>query len=101
MSEEEIQEKSVIEEVLEANEGEADQVDEVEEESEEIEPEDRRDGGTVSASAEASQFDPTGVIADSLDALGKGYTHQQTELRELREQNDKMAKIMRSKGYKV
>ena len=101
MSEEEIQEKGFIEEVLEANDGESDQAEEVEEESEEIETEDRRDGGTVSASTEASQFDPTRVIADSLEALGKGYTHQQTELQELKEDNEKLKKIIRSQGFKV
>ena len=101
MSEEEIQEKGFIEEVLEANDGESDQAEEVEEEYEEIETEDRRDGGTVSASTEASQFDPTGVIADSLEALGKGYTHQQTELQELKEDNEKLKKIIRSQGFKV
>ena len=100
MSEEiEVEEKGIIEEVLEANapDGEAETVEEVEE----VEIEDRKAGGTVPASAEPAMVDPTGVIADALESLGRGYSQQSEELKLLRENNEKLSAILRAKGYKV
>ena len=100
MSEEiEVKEKGIIEEVLEANapEGEPETVEAVEE----IEIEDRKAGGTVPASAEPAVVDPTGVIADALESLGRGYSQQSEEIKLLRENNEKLSAILRAKGYKV
>tara|TARA_R110002020_G_scaffold184293_1_gene381232 strand:- start:537 stop:839 length:303 start_codon:yes stop_codon:yes gene_type:complete len=97
--ENEVEEKGIIEEVLEANEpdGESEEVEEVEE----VEIEDRDAGGTTPATSEPAVVDPTGVIADSLEALGRGYSLQSEEIKLLKEQNERLAVILRRKGFKV
>jgi inosine/xanthosine triphosphate pyrophosphatase family protein len=99
MEEIEVKEKGLIEEVLEANEPE--EQTETIEDVEEVEIEDRKAGGTVTASAEPAMVDPTGVIADALESLGRGYSQQSEELKLLRDNNEKLSAILRAKGYKV